>query len=74
MPSLEQAAPKKTFLTLKEAAGLLQISPRYLQRIINGEKLDSSPRVLKFGRAYRLPRDDFIKWALSHAVPSRRKS
>ena len=47
-----------TFLTLEEAAALLQVSKRTLQRLVQRREMPG----LKIGGQWRIPKDRFMKW------------
>ncbi|MGH7768185.1 MAG: helix-turn-helix domain-containing protein [Candidatus Binatia bacterium] len=52
-------APKELrFLTLEQAAEMLQVSKRTLQRLIQRRQLPS----LKIGGQWRIPEVQFLKW------------
>jgi len=69
MTAVERSQPTpRYFLTLKEAAGILQVSPQYLKLIANGKRLKTAPRVVKLGRMYRFPRDEFFAWINANAL------
>jgi excisionase family DNA binding protein len=48
----------RQFLTLDEAAAMLQVSKRTLQRLIQRQKMPG----LKIGGQWRVPESRFMKW------------
>ena len=48
----------RQFLTLNEAAAILQVSKRTLQRLIQRQKMPG----LKIGGQWRVPKNRFMKW------------
>ena len=48
----------RQFLTLDEAAAMLQVSKRTLQRLIQRQKMPG----LKIGGQWRVPENRFMKW------------
>jgi hypothetical protein len=62
------------FITPKEGARILRISVDLLYDLINGRRGNGTrPKVLKVGRAYRLPRDKFLAWANTQTRKPKRK-
>ena len=49
---------KHPFLTLEEAAAMLQVSKRTLQRLVQRREMPG----LKIGGQWRIPPDRFMKW------------
>jgi excisionase family DNA binding protein len=52
------------FLTLKEAAAMLQVSKRTLQRLIQRKEMPG----LKIGGQWRIPESRFMKWVEERMV------
>jgi excisionase family DNA binding protein len=53
------------FLTLEQAAGILQVSKRTLQRLIQRRQMPS----LKIGGQWRIPESEFMKWVAEKMIP-----
>lgn len=65
---------EETFITPKEAAGILRISVDFFYDLMLGRRGTRPPKVLRIGRHLRLPRDEFFQWANEQArKPPKRK-
>ncbi len=65
---------EQIFITPKEGARILRISVDLLYDLINGRRGSGKPpKVLKFGRSYRLPKTDFFAWANAQERKPKRK-
>jgi excisionase family DNA binding protein len=53
------------FFTLEQAAEMLQVSKRTLQRLIQRRQMPS----LKIGGQWRIPESEFMKWVEEKMVP-----
>lgn len=57
-------ASKPAFLTLKEAAGILRVSRSTIYKYARKKKNDNGFPVVRIEKGvYRIPRNQFIKWA-----------
>ena len=63
MATLQAPPPEPVFIKPAEAARIIRVSEQMMYDIISGKRGNGSPKVLKFGRAYRIPRDEFMAWA-----------
>jgi excisionase family DNA binding protein len=57
---VQPAATSSLFLTVPQAADILQISDMMLYRYIWAKK---GPRIRRFGRLVRIHRDDLLEWS-----------
>ena len=55
---MTQTDPTRRFLTLDEAAAMLQVSKRTLHRLIRRNEMLG----LKVGAQWRIPENGFLKW------------
>lgn len=61
---MAETAPRaRKYLLLKEAASIVRVSERWLRSVVSGERGENKPRAIRMGNGYRLPTDDFFKWA-----------
>lgn len=58
--NLGDASTFPYFLTVKDAAAIVRMSPEWLRTKIRNEQ---GPPVNKLGNRFRIRRDDFLKWA-----------
>jgi len=63
---LTQTDPTRRFLTLDEAAAMLQVSKRTLHRLIRRNEMPG----LKVGAQWRIPENGFLKWVEERTVGS----
>lgn len=54
---------EQSYISPKEAAGILRISVKFFYDLMSGRRCDDPPKVIKLGRHLRLPRAEFFRWA-----------
>ena len=64
-PIMPAAIKELRFLTLEQAAEILQVSKRTLQRLIQRGQMPS----LKIGGQWRIPETQFLKWVEDKLIP-----
>jgi excisionase family DNA binding protein len=67
---LSQADNARRFLTLDEAADMLQVSKRTLHRLIRRKEMPG----LKVGAQWRIPENGFVKWVEERTLANSRSS
>ena len=65
-----QAGTMGRFLTIDEAAAMLQVSKRTLHRLIRRKEMPG----LKVGAQWRIPESGFLKWVEESTVANFQKS